>query len=116
MKSKISYWLNLLWSCIVAFTFPICFGLIYLNLTGYAKGYSYNLGGEKDISVLLGVIELIIWLVFALPSNLYVFSKTKKNGRKYLYMLIALYVILAVGCIFLTGGFAAYTKGVFNIE
>ncbi len=115
MKAKILYWLNFLWSCFIAFTFPICFGLIYLNITGHAKGYSYDLGSEKDVSVLLGIIELIIWLVIAMPSGIYVFSKTKKKGKRYLLLLIALYLLLAVGGVFLMGGFAAYVKAVFNI-
>lgn len=115
MKAKILYWLNFLWSCFIAFTFPICFGLIYLNITGHAKGYSYDLGSEKDVSVLLGLIELIIWLAIALPSGIYVFLKTKKKGKKYLLLLIALYLLLAVLCVCFMGGFAAYAKSVFNI-
>ena len=115
MKAKILYWLNFLWSCFMAFTFPICFGLIYLNITGHAKGYSYDLGSEKDVSVLLGLIELIIWVAISLPSGIYVFSKTKKKGKKYLFLLIALYLLLAVLCVCFMGGFAVYAKGVFNI-
>ncbi len=115
MKSKIIYWLNFLWSCIIALTFPICFGLIFLNITGHSKGYSYDLGSEKDVSVLLGIIELIIWLVIAMPSGIYVFSKIKKKGKKYLLLLIALHLLFAVGDVFLMGGFAAYVKAVFNI-
>lgn len=112
MKTKVFYWLNFLWTCFIAFTFPICFGLIYLNITGHSKGYSYDLGSEKDVSVLLGIIELVIWLVLALPSNIYVFSKTKKIS---LILLIALYIILAIGGICLMGGFSEFAKMVFNM-
>ncbi len=115
MKAKILYWLIFLWSCIIALTFPICFGLIYLNITGHANGYSYDLGSEKDISVLLGIIELIIWIAIAMPSGIYVFLKTIKKDKKYLLLLIALYLLLAIGGVFLVGGFAAYVKAVFNI-
>lgn len=115
MKSKIFYWFNFLWSCFVAFTFPICFGLVFLNITGHSKGYSYDLGSEKSISVLLGVIELIIWLVVALPSNIYVLAKTKKKGIKYLFVLIVLYVMLVIGGVCFIGGFSEYAKTVFNI-
>lgn len=115
MKAKILYLLNFLWSCFIAFTFPICFGLIYLNITGHAKGYNYDLGGEKDVSVLLGFIELIIWLAIALPSSIYIFLKLRKKDKKYLFLLIALYFLLAVLCVCFMGGFAAYVKSVFNI-
>lgn len=115
MKQKIIYGLNFLWSGFVAFSFPVCFGLIYLNITGHGKGYAYDLGPEKDISVMIGCIELLIWLALALPSNIYVFAKTGKKGRLYLLIPILLYAALAVTCVFTVGGWPAYMKMVFNI-
>lgn len=115
MKNKIIYCLNFLWASFVAFSFPICFGLIFLNITGHSKGYSYDLGPQKDISIMLGCIELLIWLALALPSNIYVFRKTMNKGKIYLLIPIALYIVLAVICIIVTGGWSAYSKGVFNI-
>lgn len=91
MKSKIIYCLNFLWTSFVAFTFPICFGWIFLDITGHSKGYSYDLGSEKDVSIMLGCIELLIWLALALPSNIYVFRKTMGKGKTYLLIPIILY-------------------------
>ena len=115
MKSKIIYCLNFLWTSFIAFSFPICFGWIFLDITGHSKGYSYNLDSEKDVSILLGCIELLIWLALALPSNIYVFLKTMKKGKLYLLISIALYIALATICILITGGWSKYSKGVFNI-
>ena len=115
MKSKIIYCLNFLWTSFVAFSFPICFGLIFLDITGHAKGYGYDLGSEKDVSIMLGYIELLIWLALALPSIIYVFRKTITKGKKYLLIPIALYMALAVICIIVIGGWSEYIKGVFNI-
>lgn len=115
MKNRIIYFLNLLWTSIIAFSFPICFGWIFLDITGHSKGYSYNLGAEKDISVLFGFIELLIWLALSLPSNIYVFRKTITKGKRYLYGIIALNIILALICIIITGGWSAYLKSIFNI-
>ncbi len=115
MKSRIIYCLNFLWTCGIAFSFPICFGWVFLDITGHSKGYSYNLGSEKDISIMFGFIELLIWIVLSLPSNLYVFQKTMKKGKLYLLIPIAIYVTLAIICICLTGGWSAYFKGIFNI-
>ncbi|MBR1555627.1 MAG: hypothetical protein IJ644_09605 [Oscillospiraceae bacterium] len=115
MKSKMIYCLIFLWTSFIAFSFPICFGWIFLDITGHSKGYSYNLGSEKEVSVMLGCIELLIWLVLSLPSNLYIFQKTIKKGKLYLLIPIAIYVTLATICICLTGGWSAYLKGVFNI-
>lgn len=115
MKSKVTYCINFLWTSFIAFSFPICFGWIFLDITGHSKGYSYDLGPEKDISIMLGCIELLIWIALSLPSNIYVFLKTKKKGNLYLLIPIALYITLAIICICLIGGWSAYLKGVFNI-
>lgn len=115
MKNRIIYCLNFLWTSIIAFSFPICFGWIFLDITGHSKGYSYNLGSEKDVSILLGCIELLIWLALSLPSYIYIFRKTITKGKRNLYIIIALYIALALICIIVSGGISAYLKAVFNI-
>lgn len=115
MKSKIIYGLNFLWTSFIAFSFPICFGWIFLDITGHSKGYGYDLGSEIDISIMLGCIELLIWLVLSLPSNIYIFVKNKKKGKLYLFIPTVLYILLAILCIHITGGWFAYLKDVFNI-
>ena len=116
MKSKIIYCLNFLWAGLIAFSFPICFELIFLCITGHSKGYAYDLGTEKDISIMFGCVELLIWLALALPSNIYVFRKTLGKGKAYLLIPIILYIALAVICIMITfGGWTSYAKEVFNI-
>lgn len=115
MRNKIIYCLNFIWASFVAFSFPFCFAWIFLDITGHAKGYSYNLGPEKDVSIMLGCIELLIWFILAAPSNIYVFNKTEKKGKRYLFIPIILYIVLAVICIYLMGGLSAYIKGVFNV-
>ncbi len=115
MKNKIIYCLNFLWTSFIAFTFPLCFGVIFLNITGHSKGYGYDLGPEKDVSILLGCIEIPIWIALALPSNIYIFLKTMKKGKLYLLLPIAIYIVLAIICIFIIGGWAEYIKAVFNI-
>ena len=52
MKNKILYCINFIWTSFVAFSFPICFTWIYLDITGHSKGYGYDLGSEKDISIM----------------------------------------------------------------
>ena len=115
-ERKNHIWFEFFWTSFIAFSFPLCFGLIFVDITGYAKGYSYDLGPEKDISVMIGCIELVIWLVLSLPSNIYVFNKTKKKGKLYLLIPIILYIALAVLSIYiLWGGWYVYLKEVFNI-
>lgn len=114
--SKIKYCLNFLWTSLIAFSFPICFEWIFMDITGHSKGYGYDLGSEKDISIMLGCIELLIWLALALPSNIYVFRNTLRKGRMYLLIPIIIYFTLAVICIMVMyGGWSPYVREVFNL-
>ncbi len=116
MKNKIIYVLSFLWSSVMAFFFPIFFNIIFLCITGHSKGYAYDLGSEKDISIIFGCFALLIWLALVLPSNIYLFNKTAKKGKLYLIIPIVLFIILATLCIFAYyGNWAAYSKAVFNI-
>ncbi len=116
MKKKIIYGLNLFWSFFTALLFPVSFALIYTGLTGHSKGYDYDLGPEKDISVMMGIIELVIWLVISLPSAVYVFLKTTAKKPSLYIVILILYIILAViGVFAFTGSFSEYSKAVFNI-
>ena len=110
MKNKILYGLNFLWTCVLAFSFPVCLGWIYMNITGHSKGYAYEMGSEAGISVLFGCIELLIWLVLALPSINYIFKKTAKKGAVYVLIPIAIYAVLFLLCIHLIGGFGEFGK------
>ena len=117
MRAKIIFWINFLWTSFVAFSFPICFELIFLDLTGHSKGYSYDLGPEKDVSVMFGCAELLVWFALALPSIIYVFRRIiAKNRACILVPIVLLYIALAVCCVIcLYGGWALYAKEVFNI-
>lgn len=115
MKGKIIYCLNFLWTSFIAFSFPLCFAWIFLDITGHAKGYGYDLGPEKDVSIMIGCVELAVWLALSLPSNIYVLKKTKKKDELYLLIPIILYIALAVLAVCIMGGFSVYLKDVFNI-
>lgn len=110
MKNKFKYIFNFLWSGLIAFSLPVCIAIIYADITGHSKGFGYDLGPEKDISIMIGCIELIIWLVLALPSNIFVFRKTREKGSRYLIITYAVFIFLAVLCIYLIGGWSEYTK------
>ena len=114
-KSKIANGIMFLWAGFIAFSFPFCFGWIFLNITGHSKGYSYDLGAEKDVSIMLGCIELLIWLAIALPSEICAFRRAKKKGKVYIAALAVIFVALAAVSIVAMGGWSRYIKGVFNI-
>lgn len=110
MKSKVIYALNFLWSSIIAFSFPICLGLIYMCITGHSKGYDYDLGSEKDISIMFGCVELLIWLALAIPSNIYVFKKTKERGTFYVIIPVIVFIMLFILCVHLIGGWNEFVR------
>ena len=116
MKNRILYWFSLLWSSLIAFFFPLCFYIIFTFITGHSKGYAYDLGSEKDISIILGCFALLIWLVLALPSNIYLFVKTAKKCKFYLLIPIVLFIILAtLGLFVYFGSWAEFSRLTFNI-
>ena len=110
MKEKIIFAINVLWSAIIAFSFPICLGIIYMNITGHSKGYGYDLGSEKSISIMLGFVEMIIWLIFAIPSNVYIIKKLAKKNKGLIFLYFVLFVIISGACIFWLGGWNEYIK------
>ena len=115
MKNIIMFVVSYLWASIIAFTFPACFGWIYLDMTGHSKGYGYDLGSESQVSMMIGCVELMVWCMLALPSNVYVFQKLAKKSKPFLIFTIALFVALAAACLMILGGWSAYSKEVFNI-
>ncbi len=110
MKEKILFGINALWSSIIAFSFPICLGMIYMDITGHSKGYDYDLGTEKGVSIMFGVIALIIWLLLAIPSNVYILKRLVKKNKCLLFVYFIIFVALSCGCILLLGGWSEYIK------
>lgn len=110
MKSKVIYALIFLWSGFIAFSLPICFGWIYMDITGNSKGFDYDLGSEKDISIMMGVIELLIWLALAVPSNIYVFKKAKEKGSYYFLIPVMVFIVLFTLCVYFIGGWGEFAK------
>lgn len=108
MKSRIIFILNFLWSSFIAFTLPVCIGVIFMSITGHSKGYAYDLGAEKDISVIIGFIELFVWLVLAIPSNIYVFKRISRKKKLYVLIPIILFAALFCLCVYLIGGWVEF--------
>ena len=40
---------------------PFYAGAVFMLLTGNGKGYGYDLRGEADISVCLGIVGVFLW-------------------------------------------------------
>ena len=76
MSKKASFVLLTLLTGIVGFITPVWADFTCLFISGHAKGYDYNLGDEKDISIFFGSIALVIGLI-------YIFSVLFLSCRRY---------------------------------
>lgn len=110
MKNKLLFAISFLWTGWIAFSAPVCLGVIYMDITGHGKGYDYDLGSEREVGVFLGWIELIVWLAAAILPAIFVIRKTKEKGRRYLFLPIAVYAVLFLSGIFAIGGFGKFGK------
>ena len=67
MDKKVIFFLNYIWTAVIAFSFPICFELIFLHITGNTKGYGYALGniGVYPVPDMASIIFSFILLCFS---------------------------------------------------
>lgn len=109
LKSKICFILSYLWTSVMMFFAPICIGIIYMDITGHSKGYSYDLGPEKDISIGIGIFELIIWLALLIPPSISLFRKI--HGKKiFIVISLAWYVLLFITGVMFIGGWQEFGR------
>jgi hypothetical protein len=71
---------------------PFWIGGTYMLLTGHGKGYSYDMGSEAGISIIMGVIMLILWLTAVIP--MIIWSCRKWSRQKQFYLSIPIVVFL----------------------
>lgn len=110
LKKRIVFILNYLWTIVVAFLLPLCIAIIFMDITGHSKGYSYDLGPEKDVSIIIGFIELGLWIALSLPSIIYVINSLKGKNRYYYLITALIYILMAFVFIILIGGWNEYIK------
>ncbi len=77
---KIINFISVLWFLFVSIISPVWTGCIYMYITGHGKGYAYDLGTETDISVLMGIVMLMLWLLAILPVTALLCKKCHKKN------------------------------------
>lgn len=115
MKRKLLFALTFVWSSLAALAFPIAVMLIVPSLAGYSKGWDYDLGEERSVSVLFGIMLLALWNSLTVPPAIYLFSRLGRAGRKPVIAALIWFTALAVLCILMTGGFYAFFHSAFHI-
>lgn len=109
LKSKIRFILSYLWTSVMMFFAPICIGIIYMDITGHSKGYSYDLGPEKDISIGIGIVELIVWLGLLIPPNICIFRKIHSK-KIFIFISLAWYALLFFAGVMFIGGWQEFVR------
>lgn len=94
--SKVKFLIAAIWQGVLSFISPVCIGLIYMDITGHSKGYSYDLGLERDISIMSGCVELLLWIAATVPSMIWLSKK--------LYQKKKIFAMIPITCFFLLFG------------
>lgn len=93
---KTGYIILGLWCILVSFFSPIWLTLIFLDITGLI--YKYDFSMEEGIAPILGIMELIIWLLLALLPGIFFLKRIKSvNGRAAVIVLVMM-VLAAILC------------------
>lgn len=61
---------------------PALVGILYMMVTGHGKGYDYDLRGETEFFIGIGVIGLILYLCLAIPGFLWSGREFFRTKRK----------------------------------
>lgn len=82
-----------LYQGIIGFLSPYWIGFIYLFITGHSKGYAYDLGSDKDISIMLGFVLLILWILALFPISIWLGKTLYHLHKRLLIIPILLFAI-----------------------
>lgn len=95
---KVIYLLLGIWSAIAGFLSPVWLTLTVLNLTGLTYQYDYSM--DEGTALILGLIMLFIWVLFALIPCIIFLKKMRLLGRKVLaWSIIGLVVLTLLGIV-----------------
>ncbi len=100
---KIINFISVLWFLFVGIISPVWTGCIYMYITGHGKGYAYDLGTETDISVLMGIVMLLLWLLAILPVTALLCKKCHKKKKSLTLLPLLVFIVLFATGIYITG-------------
>lgn len=100
---KIKMTLAVTWLALVSLISPIWIGIIYMDITGHGKGYSYHLGLETDISVWFGIIELVLWMTAFFPAFIWICVKLFLRKKALAVYPLIIFILLFVTGVLLLG-------------
>lgn len=103
MLKKIKICFSLIWAVLMGMATPIWIAIIYMNITGHAKGYGYDLSSEKDISIAMGVFELLVWIAAVCPVLVSLCKKLYSKDKRLCLLPVLGFVIIGAVIICMIG-------------
>lgn len=100
---KIISFIFVIWFLFISIISPLWTGCIYMYITGHSKGYAYDLGSEADVSIFLGIILLIFWLLAILPVTALLCKKCYNKRKSFIVLPLLVFIILYAAGIYIAG-------------
>ena len=91
---KLTYIILGIWSAITGFLSPVWLTLTALNITGLIYQYDYSM--DEGTALILGLIMLFIWIIFALIPCVIYLKKMHLLGRRTLAWSISVLAVLVL--------------------
>ena len=91
---KLKTFFTVLYCAIVGFFSPEVLSIIYLSLTGTAKGKGVSLGREYSLYILFGLIALLIWLCLMTPIIISIFKAIKQKQKRNLILYLCAFFLM----------------------
>lgn len=88
-----------IWCAITSFLSPVWLTMGFLDITG--RIYQYDGMVDEGTAGIMGVIELALWIVFALLPDIWFLKRIKAQGGRKVLCAVSSMVILALFCMVL---------------
>lgn len=85
-----------IWCAITSFLSPVWLTMGFLDITG--RIYQYDGMVDEGTAGIMGVIELALWIVFALLPDIWFLKRMKAQGGRKVLRAVSSMVILALFC------------------
>lgn len=86
----------LIWQALMGIVSPVWCTFIFYFITGNGKGFGYDLREEKDLYVISGAVQLVLYLLAVVPVFVYLVKVFREKGK---WMSLIPVLIFVAGCV-----------------
>lgn len=90
-----------IWCAVTSFVSPVWLTMTFLDITGLI--YHYDGFVDEGTAGIMGVIELVLWMVLVLFPAIWFVKRMKSHGWRHVCYAFAGMAVLAMLCIALCG-------------